>query len=207
MRAFSTLVADLTNPSASPGWLLLLTWVHLPPGWLANASRLQDYHFLLTSKKWLRPYGKNPSTSQAPDSKAFHIHCSSAQHMDWVQDGKVGPEFFQGSIGSYAQHAHPRREASGSPRGRRAPVYIGYSRYNNCSLVLAHPVATHDEGSVDAELMMDLDVSIPHSERKCPRVLPRKAPVILGNHKELPWELRDEGYSPWIAVRMFVGTI
>ena len=45
-------------------------------------------------------------------------------------------------------------------------------------LAPALPVATLDEGSIDAALEMDLDVPIPLWECKCPGVLTRQAPTL-----------------------------
>ena len=42
----------------------------------------------------------------------------------------------------------------------------------------ALPVAALAEGSIDAALEMDLDGLIPLSERKCPGVLRRQAPML-----------------------------
>ena len=49
-------------------------------------------------KKWQCPCGKVLPTRQTPESKAFGMHCSGAQHKDWVRHGKVLPEFVLGSV-------------------------------------------------------------------------------------------------------------
>ena len=49
---------------------------------------------LLLKKKWQCPCGKVLPKVQTPESKAFGIHCSGAQHKNWVRYGKVVPEFF-----------------------------------------------------------------------------------------------------------------
>ena len=78
-------------------------------------------------------------------------------------------------------------------------------------------MATHDEGSIQAKLMMDLDVLIPLREHRCIGVLPREAPtlqqvrwvspIMRGNYeKPRGSSVADECYLPWIATLMAVGT-
>ena len=66
----------------------------LPP--MSVAAACCNGH--IPTKKWHCPSGKVLPIMQAPDSKAFGIHCSGAQYTDWVRYGKVVPEFFQGSV-------------------------------------------------------------------------------------------------------------
>ena len=47
----------------------------------------------------------------------------------------------------------------------------------------AQPMVRHDEGSIVAELMMDLDIPIARGERNSPGVLRREAPTL----HQMPW--------------------
>ena len=65
-----------------------------PPCLLAISMAAVWRNRHIPSKKWQCPCGKVVTTMPALESKVFGIHCSGAQHMDWVWYGKVVPELF-----------------------------------------------------------------------------------------------------------------
>ena len=180
---FLTMAAMRTSLPSLPPFSVSATWRnrHIP------------------TKKWQCPCGKVPPIAQAPHSKAFGIHCSGAQHTDWVRYGKVVPEYFQGSVNS----------ATSLPsmliRVDKHPQLLGAVRLSStlpaagaAAVAKPRPALQVPGPDVDAAMEIDLDDPIPLCERQCPGVLPRQAPtlqqvrriypVIRSNYEKPRWE-------------------
>ena len=174
----------------------------------------------IPTKKWQCPCGKVLPIVQNPDSKAYSIHCSGSQHTDWFRYGKVVPEFFKGSISTdtpllgmlIRKDKHP--QLLGAVR-----VASTLAAASAAAVVRLGPIPQVPNPDVDYAMDMDpdLEAAIPPRERKCPGVLPRQAgtlqqlrrmyPVMRGNYEKPPWSSATaEGYPPWTAARMVVGT-
>ena len=87
------------------------------------------------------------------------------------------PEFFPGSVHSNAALRNMLIRVNKHPDCltaiRLASTLGAASVAVVANVSLAHPVAPHNDGSIDAELMMDFDVLITLSEHRCRGVLPR----------------------------------
>ena len=179
--------------------------MHVSPFSLPLPSVAAEWRNRLT-KKWLWPCGKVLPTVQTPESKVFGIHCSGAQHKDWVRYGKAVPDFFWGNV------AFNTCVLGMLIRGDNHPELLGAvplpPTWDAAAATAAltefvpnHPVTHLDEGSIDSVLEMDLDAPIPLRKRKCPGVLPRQAatlqqlrrmyPVMRANYEKPPWEFCD----------------
>ena len=120
----------------------------------------------IVSKKWQCTCGKVLPTSQAPNSKPSGIHCSGAEHNNWVRCGTIVPEFFQGRVRSDPAlldmliRVDKHLDLIGATLAAAGAAVAA-------NLAPTNPVVAHEEGSIDATLTMDSHARIPLSKHKC----------------------------------------